>query len=324
MIEVKKIREYMEDAINKKIEEIDDPNLNYNQKRLKVLNEMNNSLSYQDFIDFPTNKIELFDIEKIRQFEENIIQEKIKSIKDDKLTLIQKRKNVLDEMNTSQSYGSIEEDEEDKKNNQLIFDYEDVLQVPSLNPNSTIDISNNSTNLSETYDISDELKKYWIKYDLYDVKQNSYIEYPTLEKLEEDKFYYAYNNKLTTYYFIKSVQFGRDYSVNNDVIIDDKFDEKHGLFFCGRDIELDDKEIKKCCPHEMLCRDCMNKNKKRYHLKSRYSININGRASKKYNKSFHCFGHFYSGKQIETCLDKFSCEACKLLDKYEKYYFPDN
>ena len=66
MIEVKKIREYMEDAINKKIEEIDDPNLNYNQKRLKVLNEMNNSLSYQYFIYFTTNKIEIFDIKKIR------------------------------------------------------------------------------------------------------------------------------------------------------------------------------------------------------------------------------------------------------------------
>lgn len=324
MIEVKKIREYMEDVINKKIEEIDDSNLNYNQKRLKVLSEMNNSLSYQDFIDFPTNKIEIIDIEKIRQFEEYIIQEKIKSINDDNLTPIQKRMNVLDEMNTSQSYGSIEENEEDKKSNQLIFDNETVQQNISLNPNSTMDLSNNSTNYSETYDISIDVQKYWIKYDLYDVKQNIYIEYPTLLKLDEDKFYYTYNNKLSTYYFIKNVQFGKDYSVNNDVIIDDKFNEKFGLFFCGKNIELDDKEIKKCCPHEMLCIDCMIKNKKRYHLKSRYSININGRASKKYNKSFHCFGHFYIGKQIEICRDKFSCEACKLLDKYEKYYFPDN
>lgn len=324
MIEVKKIREYMEEAINKKIEEIDDPNLNYNQKRLKVLNEMNNSLSYQDFIDFPTNEIEIIDIEKIRQFEENLIQEKIKSIKDDSLTLEQKRMKALDEMNTSQSYDSIEEDEEDKKNHQLIFDNETVPQNNSSNLNSTMDLSNNSTNHSETCDISKDLQNYWIKYDLYDVKQNNYIDYPTLEKLDEDKFYYAYNNKLSTYYFIKSVQFGRDYSVNNNVIIDDKFNEKFGLFFCGKNIELDDKEIKKCCPHEMLCRDCMNKNKKRYLLKSRYSININGRASKKYNKSFHCFGHFYTGNQIEICKDQFSCEACKLLDKYEKYYFPDN
>ena len=69
----------------------------------------------------------------------------------------------------------------------------------------------------------------------------------------------------------------------------------------------------------------MEKNKRRYNLKNKYLININGRVAKKTkgeDKIFHCFGHFLIGKiQIENCLDKFCCEACKLLSKYEKYYF---
>ena len=68
----------------------------------------------------------------------------------------------------------------------------------------------------------------------------------------------------------------------------------------------------------------MEKNKKRYNLKNKYLININGRVAKKIkdeDKEFHCFGHFLIGKiQIENCLDKFCCEACKLLGKYENYY----
>ena len=112
-------------------------------------------------------------------------------------------------------------------------------------------------------------------------------------------------------------------SVNNDVITGNEFNAKYGLFFCGETIELENEENKKCCPHEMMCRNCMEKNKKRYKLKNKYSININGRVAKKNNELFHCLGHFIVGKRIENCVDKFSCEACKLLDKYEKYYFPE-
>ena len=114
-LEIKKIRLYQEDEINKKIEEIDDPNLTYEQKRLKVLYEMNTSKSYPDIIYFPENKIQIIDITKIRQFVENTVQEKIKDIKDSKLTTKEKRLQILAEMNKSISYSSIEEDEEFKK-----------------------------------------------------------------------------------------------------------------------------------------------------------------------------------------------------------------
>ena len=316
-LEIKKIRQYQEDEINKKIEEIDDPNLTYEQKRLKVLDEMNSSKSYPDIIYFPENKIQIIDITKIRQFVENTVQEKIKDIKDNKLTTKEKRLQILAEMNKSISYSSIEEDEEFKKiiqkKNEKIFRGDDSL-------NST----GGSTMTSDMDDIPVDIKNYRIAYKLYDIKQNIYLDNLPLKKIDEEKFVYLYKNKLITYYFIKSVQFGKEYNINNDIITDDKYKESYGLFFCGKQIELDNEENKKCCPHDMMCIYCMNKNKKRYKLQSKYAININGRAAKKYNELFHCFGLFLVGNQYENCVGKFSCEACKLLDKYKKYYFPEN
>ena len=310
-LEIKKIRQYQEDEINKKIEEIDDPNLTYEQKRLKVLDEMNTSKSYPDIIYFPENKIQIIDITKIRQFVENTVQEKIKEIKDNKLTTKEKRLQILAEMNTSISYSSIEEDEEFKKI--IIFQ----------NDNSS-NSTKNSTMTSDMDDIPVDIKNYRIAYKLYDIKQNIYLDNLPLKKIDEEKFVYLYKNKLITYYFIKSIRFGEEYNINNDIITDDKYEESYGLFFCGKQIELDNEENKKCCPHDMMCIYCMNKSKKRYKLQSKYAININGRAAKKYNELFHCFGLFLVGNQYENCVGKFSCEACKLLDKYKKYYFPEN
>lgn len=301
-LEIKEIRKFKEDEINKEIQKLDEPNLNYQQKRLKVLDSKNTSKSYPDFIIFPGNKIQILDIAKIRQFRENEIQEKIKNIKDNKLTYTHKRLKILSEMNTS-----IEEDEEYNSNKENIS----LL-------NSTL----NSTMPSEINEISIEFKKYCIDYELYDVKQNIYIDNPTLNKLDEDKFFYLYKNELITYHFIKNIKFGKEYSINNNVITDDNFNQLYGLFYCGIQIKLDNEENRICNPHNMMCKDCMNKNKKRYNLKNHYCININGRAAKKYDELFHCFGHFEIGKRIEICVNDFQCEACKFLDKYKNYYFP--
>ena len=320
-LEIKKIRQYQEDEINKKIEEIDDPNLTYEQKRLKVLDEMNTSKSYPAFIDFPDNKIQLIDITKIRRFVENIVQEKIKDIKDSKLTTKEKRLQILAEMNTSISYSSIEEDEEYKK---IIQKKNENKENSIFRNDDSLNSTGGSTMTSDMDDIPVDIKNYRIAYKLYDIKQNIYLDNLPLKKIDEEKFVYLYKNKLITYYFIKSIQFGKEYNINNDIITDDKYEESYGLFFCGKQIELDNEENKKCCPHDMMCIYCMNKNKKRYILQSKYAININGRAAKKYNELFHCFGLFLVGNQYENCVGKFSCEACKLLDKYKKYYFPEN
>ena len=63
----------------------------------------------------------------------------------------------------------------------------------------------------------------------------------------------------------------------------------------------------------------MELNKKRYEIKSNYVINICGRVSKINKGSYHCFGHFLCGNQIEDCINKFSCKACKLIDEYNIY-----
>ena len=179
---------------------------------------------------------------------------------------------------------------------------------------------------------SDEKFKYWIKYKLYDniedINNKTKVKLPKLIHLDEEKYFYSYSNTLKTYYFIKSAFLGSKKS-----IIEDKYDldecilnESLGLFFCGKKIEYNN-ETTICSPSNMMCKNCMEKNKKRYYLKDKYLININGRVAKKIidkekDKGFHCFGHFLIGKtQMETCLDRFCCEACKLLNKYEKYYF---
>ncbi len=86
----------------------------------------------------------------------------------------------------------------------------------------------------------------------------------------------------------------------------------------------------KCCPNKMICKNCMEKNKKRYKLDKLDKsddlvlININGRAAKKKKNGFKCYGHFLVEKLIEVCAKKFTCEACKLLNKYENYYICNN
>ena len=95
-----------------------------------------------------------------------------------------------------------------------------------------------------------------------------------------------------------------------------------GLYFCGKEIKIEN-EIKKCAPNEFICKECMEINKKKYNLNGKYLININGRVAKINKGSYHCFGHFLygnNGNQIEDCISKFSCNACKLLDNYCNYY----
>ena len=329
-INISKVRQFYEDKINKKISEINDPSINLETKRLYVLDQLNSSKTSEPIpIDFPNNKFILFDMNKVREMREKKIEEKILNITDEKLSINDKRLLALDEMNTSLSSNNeeeekgiinkIEEEEKEKENKSLSTTLpEDISTSCSFSSFSSF----SSFPFFSSLDI--EKKKYWLQYKLYDIKQFENLKYPILFPIKEEIYSYFYYNELTTSHYIQSIQFGEEYSINNDIEIDDNYNNSLGLFFCGNEIILENNEIKKCCPNEMICRECMEKNKKRYKLKNRYSININGRAAKKYENNFHCFGHFIIGKQIENCLGKFSCEACKLLDKYEKYYFPED
>ena len=285
-------------------------NLNQREKlNLLLADNSDTSSDYNsNFIDFPNNEMPLFDIKKIRDFHGKQINEKANLMKGTELSLSKKILIVLDEMNTSsENYNDRIYDDSDS-------DYEDISTYYSSH-----------SFLEQT----DEKKKYWVRYNLYDNiadYNNKKLKLPRLVQLDEEKYCYIYLNKLETYYYTKSAFLGSNKSINDDKydLNECKLNESLGLFFCGKNIEYNNKN-KICSPNNMICRKCMEKNKKRYNLKNKYLININGRVAKKIkdeDKEFHCFGHFLIGKiQIENCLDEFCCEACELLSQYENYYF---
>lgn len=301
------MRKFEEDKITQKINLINNPNLTYEQKRLIVLSQMNTSSDYPSIIYFPDNKIVLFDINKVRAFREKKIEEKIMNIKDPKLSKLEKRLIVLNKMNTSFSSN----DEEQEEMESFSDDFQSTMNSSSMS------IDNPSMNSK---------KDYWLKYKLYDVKvNNKNLDKLNIYQLSDDKCCYFYKNELITYYFVKSVQFGENYSIDNESLKDPEYKESFGLFFCGKNINYNNEKDVKCCPNQMICKECMKKNKKIYNLDKLYLININGRlAKKRKDGNFHCFGHFIKGNLIENCVKGFTCEACKLLKSYENYYFSND
>ena len=187
MINIEDVRNYRETKIEEKINIIKDPNLNKQEKRLKVLNEMNSSNYFPDFIFFPENIIKIIEIEKIRLFKDKQIKEKINNIKDKNLSYEEKYLKILNEENTS-----ISSNEEIKKQIYIIDFTRDIsestnnLSTTGINniseykkddwndPESTRDFSEQICNISSTEisNISKDKKDYWIKYNLYDVDSN--------------------------------------------------------------------------------------------------------------------------------------------------------
>lgn len=320
-INIKKMRKFEEDKITQKINLINNPNLTYEQKRLIVLSQMNTSSDYPSIIYFPDNKIVLFDINKVRAFREKKIEEKIMNIKDPKLSKLEKRLIVLNEMNTS--FSSNDEEQEEVKPI-IIEEVNPIIQMESFSDDfqSTM----NSSSMSIDNPSMNSKKDYWLKYKLYDVKvNNKNLDKLNIYQLSDDKYCYFYKNELITYYFVKSVQFGENYSIDNESLKDPEYKESFGLFFCGKNINYNNEKDIKCCPNQMICKECMKKNKKIYNLDKLYLININGRlAKKRKDGNFHCFGHFIKGNLIENCMKEFTCEACKLLKSYENYYFSND
>lgn len=320
-INIKKMRKFEEDKITQKINLINNPNLTYEQKRLIVLSQMNTSSDYPSIIYFPDNKIVLFDINKVRAFREKKIEEKIMNIKDPKLSKLEKRLIVLNEMNTS--FSSNDEEQEEVKPI-IIEEVNPIIQMESFSDDfqSTM----NSSSMSIDNPSMNSKKDYWLKYKLYDAKvNNKNLDKLNIYQLSDDKYCYFYKNELITYYFVKSVQFGENYSIDNESLKDPEYKESFGLFFCGKNINYNNEKDIKCCPNQMICKECMKKNKKIYNLDKLYLININGRlAKKRKDGNFHCFGHFIKGNLIENCMKEFTCEACKLLKSYENYYFSND
>ena len=293
---------------------------------------------------FPDNKIKLFDEKKVLEFREQKISEKIKEtkFKKDNLSELQKRLFVLNEMNTSNSsdneYEPSEKENNNKKQkiekNENKNDYsvsQTSFKTGDKSSSSFCERSTNSSSIIIIDDAKDPNTKYNLECKLYDVKvDDPKANNLTLYQLEKsNRYYYLYENKYITYYYIQNVRFGDNYPIiNTDT--DNDYMEEFGLFFCDKNIIYNKNNINiniKCCPNKMICKSCMEKNKKRYGLdKSDFFvlININGRAAKKKKNGFKCYGHFLVRKLIEVCAKKFTCEACKLLNKYENYYICNN
>lgn len=208
--------------------------------------------------------------------------------------------------------------------------------------NSTCDDSSafnskilNYCNLLNIYKVSENQfnslrSSFYEKHKLYDnpLSQN-YKEYnfPPKYKITETYSCFLYKNELITFPICISGFLLKE--ENKNILFasiqdnESKYIESLGLYFCGKNIEIKIEngiETKKCMANEFICKKCIGINRILYNIKSKYLININGRVSKKNKGKYHCFGHFLIDNIVEDCISKFSCKACKILDKFSNYY----
>ena len=183
--------------------------------------------------------------------------------------------------------------------------------------------------IEEKKGLNSILKKRYLAKNLYDkplCQNNSNL--PDIYEINERFSAFVYPNDCNTYYITASGVFEKKGFIVK--IMDQDTGEKeykyeYGLYFCGvaKDIKINGKTEKKICnPNSFMCKNCMEKNKRKYGIQKRYFININGRIVKKNKDKYHCFGHFLEGNQIENCIDKFTCEACKFFNECKHYYMP--
>ena len=172
---------------------------------------------------------------------------------------------------------------------------------------------------------------FYIKNNLYDITlYQVYNDFymPTKYIINSKIYAFLYPNEIATYIIIISGFLKTEkikVTPNIPEIKQSKFKHNLGLFFCEKKIEIkkeneNKKEIKICSPNHFMCKECQQINKQLYNIKSKYLINIYGRVSKLNKGSFHCFGHFLVGNQIEDCINKFCCKGCEMINLYYKYF----
>ena len=333
-IDIKGLKEEKEHIINEKIKDIKDPTLSYYQKRKKVLQE--SKTEKHDIRD----KQYFLEIQKIKEVDENRINEKINNNKNLIQNYYEKRQIVIKDDESTTDYVKKTDISNSSGNAYNQVNDSSFIGNQSTRDSSQIDNSqiNNESNENNQIIQKETEKKFnlprsnfYIKNKLYDCpyyeqELNKII--PEKYKINEkgNMFGFLYPDGYKTYYITKSRYLGEDKIINelNDKEINlTNFDNSRGLCFCGKEIKINEKETKICCPNEFICKECMKINKKKYNINDKYLININGRVAKINKGSYHCFGHFLGGiksNQIEDCISKFSCKACKLLDDFKDYY----
>ena len=167
-----------------------------------------------------------------------------------------------------------------------------------------------------------------LKNKLYDITltiEFSNFNHPIKYKISDEKFAFVYPSDLIITFCITVSGFiFKNKMLNNDKISSEykgsKFNQILGLFFCGKNIKLNENTIKKCAPNEFICKSCVEINKKIYNLKDHYLINIYGRISKQNKGVYHCFGNFLVNNQIEECITSYVCKGCSFLNSFSNYY----
>ena len=291
----------------------------YTEKRKIALKQLN----LQESLDLQNSTIIIFNIGKIRKAREDSIEKKILAIPDTNLNYEEKLFKVLNDLNSSESY-EIEVKEEENKDEMQPVDYS-VNQSESGISESTMDSS-----MQKSYiETPNKAEQFWIKNKYYDnainVKANLKKKY--IKELEKEYCVFFYDDNFRTYNFAISQCFCEllSYKIPKIEIMNDQYKEEYGLCFCGREIN---EYNKKCSPNEMMCDECMKKNKEIYELsKNNFAkhilININGRVciNNLEDKKYHCLGKFSKGKETKCCVPgEFSCKACQSLDVKKTYY----
>jgi hypothetical protein len=337
--------EQKEKMILEKMEKYNQLNLNDFEKRIEVLKNDKTSSSTINLKKY--KKFEKIDILKLFDEDEKRITEKMAK-KDPNLSDEKKREEVLKEEKTTEVINKT--DNINKNDISLSYLNETSDTSKSYNTLPEDDINSLYLNLSKCYDDESTMdstldddkskeenifnairNKFYLDHKLYDLLLNIQSKnVKTAEKYRiKDKYDYYYSftypNDLNTYYITESMfLFGhkKDYGLINDINNNKSIkDESVGLYFCGKVIKDEGiKEEKKCCPNEFICKDCMKLNKEKYFIKNDYLININGRVTRINKGKYHCFGHFLVGNQIEDCINKFTCKACKMLNSIKDYY----
>ena len=193
-------------------------------------------------------------------------------------------------------------------------------------------MSDDEIEIDETFKEMDKYKyQFWAKNLLYDITGLPEEKNINLEKKTFKDFYacrshtaFIYEQNLKTYFLTICQKLISFYQIENitPVIVNKKnFREEYGLYFCKKYIEEFDM---KCKPDEMICKQCMEENKKIYNLNNKkILININGRVATNafIDKKFHCLGKFKINLEINNCIpEEFTCIACQKLNEAKEYY----
>ena len=320
-INIKKIKEEREAKINEKVKQIKDPKLSQLEKILIVLSQEKTTTYIFDPNNISQTKepsLELTTDKTLNSSNtKNISQEKISDISISKPEKIEKSEESPNILNITQPLDSSLERTRDTTLNSSDM---------SFSISSDINKSQNFSKFIASGNLFNSAKiEYYTQYNLFDISINIVdSKLPKSQEISDKQIAFLYENDFITYCFT-----GSQFLLKHELkILEENKDDKEfyqdlGLYFCGKEEEVSNKEEKdkkRCSPNIFMCKDCMKKNKKIYRIKDKHLINIKGRISKKNKGKFHCFGHFEISNQIEDCVISFSCKSCQILDKLEEYY----